>query len=261
MDLNSGLGTWQLRKQQCVRAVREALEIGYRHIDTASAYENESEVGEGAKGFPRADLFITTKLWIDVQKTKDVEASCDASLKKLSTDYVDLYLLHWPKQDTFLDLLHAMHRLREKGKVRRVGICNATIGHLKKALSQKIEISMNQVEFHPFLYQKELLEFCHKHNIGLTAYCPLAQGEVRKNKTLKEIGKRQGKTAAQVTLRWLLQKKIVPIPKASSEDHLRENFEISDFKLSTAEMSNIDALNENRRLVAPDWNEFAHLPS
>jgi 2,5-diketo-D-gluconate reductase B len=251
-----GLGTWELEGRGCQKTVEQSLKIGYRHIDTATAYKNEEAVSEAISSFPRKDLFLTTKLWFDVQDPKQVEKACDLSLQKLKTSYVDLYLLHWPNKKTFLDLLFAMQKLVEKGKIRSMGICNATIHHLQDILDQKLKISMNQVEFHPFLNQQKLLDFCNQHQIAITAYCPLARGAVLKNKELQKIGATHHKTASQIALRWLIQKGIVAIPKGSSEPHLRENFDIFNFMLSEKEMALIDSLNRNERLVVLDWSEF-----
>jgi len=253
-----GLGTWDLLGSKCKKTTRLALEIGYRHIDTASIYENEMEVAEGIEGFPREELFLTTKLWNDIDRPEKVEKACDLSLQRLRTSYVDLYLLHWPNKETFIDLLGAMEQLKRKGKVKEIGISNAAIHHLEDSLRAKIPVAMNQVEFHPFLYQKELLDFCIGHKIGITAYCPLARTAVFKNKVLQEVGKKHEKTAGQAALRWLYQKGIVVIPKASSKKHLSENYEIFDFNLSDEEMAAIDALNENRRIIAPKRNEFSY---
>lgn len=219
-----GFGTWQLEGDPCVKAIQMALDIGYRHIDTAHIYNNHEKVKEGIGNFPRKDLFITTKLWRDFHDPKQVESACDQSLKELGLDYVDLYLVHWPEQKKdFAEIVHQIHLLKEKGKVRSVGLCNATISHIQHLIDQKLGVSMNQIEFHPFLLQMDLLKFCKEHNIAVTAYSPLARGEVSSSEVLKEIGQKHQKTPGQVALRWLLQKEAIVIPKSSSEAHIREN--------------------------------------
>ena len=252
-----GLGTWRLEKELCEKAVRSAIEIGYRHIDTANAYENHTAISEALQGTKREDFFITSKLWRDFHDPKIVEKMCDQSLLELKMDYLDLYLVHWPeRKKAFPEIVHMMHRLKEKGKVRSVGLCNATVHHIQDLFNQKVEISLNQIELHPYFNQEELYKFCLMHNIAITAYCPLTRGAVYQDPLLKEIGQSFGKTPGQVALRWMIQKDIIAIPKASSEPHLRENFEIFDFKLTEEMIRKINALSKNMRLISPDFNEF-----
>ncbi len=252
-----GFGTWQIEGEKCTEAVKTAIEVGYRHIDTAFAYYNESFVGPGLKDISRDELFVTTKLWREFHDPKRVEEACDRSLKDLGIDHLDLYLIHWPeRKNSFPEMVHEMHKLKEKGKIRSVGLCNSTIHHIQDLYNQKLEIAVNQIEFHPFLVQSELLKFCLTHNIAVTAYSPLARGEALNNELLKEIGQKYGKSPGQVTLKWLMQKDIIVIPKSSSEPHMRENFEIFDFKLTEEEILKVDGLNENKRLIVPDFQEF-----
>ncbi len=252
-----GFGTWQLEGSTCSDSVKEALKVGYRHFDTAYAYYNEKQVREGLNHFPREQLFITTKLWRDFHDPKLVEKACDTSLKDLKYDYVDLYLLHWPeRKKAFCEIVYQMHRLKEKGKVKSVGLCNATVHHIQDLLNQKLSISMNQIEFHPFLNQEELAKFCFSQNIAITAYCPVAHGKVVGNKTIQQIAQKHQKTEAQVALRWLFQKDFVLIPRSSKKGRIQENFSIFDFKLSEEEMQSINALSTDTRIVNPDFNEF-----
>jgi 2,5-diketo-D-gluconate reductase B len=251
-----GFGTWQIEKEACTEAVKNALEIGYRHIDTAYAYYNEKYIGPAIKSYKREDLFITSKLWREFHHVKKVETACDISLKDLGTDYLDLYLIHWPEKENMLDILHEMHKLKDKGKIKSMGVCNATERHLADILEQDLDIVVDQVEFHPFLHQKELLKYCHDRNIALTAYSPIAQGEVFHNSAIQTIAKEHGKSPAQVTLKWLLQKDIIVIPKASSKEHAKENFDIFDFTLSEKEMTILGELHQDKRIVKPDFHEF-----
>ena len=252
-----GFGTWQLEGDVCTKAIKIALEVGYRHIDCAHAYWNYDKVREGIKDFPREELFITTKLWRDFHGDNLVEKQCDKDLKDLNLDYFDLFLIHWPEREKSISMiLEKMLKLKEKGKVRSIGVCNATVHHLQDILKDGLNVSINQVEFHPFFNQKELLKFCFDHKITLTGYCPIAQGAVFKEKVIREIGNNHKKTPAQVSLRWLTQKGLIVIPKGSSRDHIQENFEIFDFELSTEEMEKIDNLPTEKRIVNPDFNEF-----
>lgn len=251
-----GLGTWQQEGEKCVDAVRIALGLGYHHIDTAYAYYNHNEVRKGIGDYPRDKLFVTSKLWREFHNPRLVESICDQILRDLGMDYIDLYLIHWPEKKNMIDILGEMHKLKDKGKVRSVGLCNSTIHHIQDTIDQKVPISMNQVEFHPLLNQNELLQFCHKNKIDVTGYSPLAQGKVFKEPIMQEIAQRNKKTPAQVSLRWLHQKDIIVPPKGSSEEHIKENMEIFDFELSDEEMKKIDSLSRGERVILPDFNEF-----
>ncbi len=246
-----GLGTWDLRGNQCVETVKLALELGYTHIDTAESYNNENEIGIGIKSFDRSKLFITSKVWPGNLKHDDVLKACDNSLNKLGTGYLDLYLIHWPSFKIPLEeSLPAFNRLFDQGKIKAFGISNFTIPLVKESLEKaQLPIITNQVEFHPLLYQKELLDFCKSKNIVITAYCPVARGHVFNNKVLVDIGIKYNKTAAQISLKWLLQKGIIAIPKASSVEHLKENIDVFDFELSSDDIEKINNINEDKRLV------------
>lgn len=251
-----GLGTWRLSGRECREGVQDALEIGYRHIDTAQSYENEKEVGQAiaASKIPREEIFLTTKVWMDNLKPARVRRSVEESLKKLATDYVDLLLIHWPGDEVPLEeTLDAMLELEEEGKTKHIGVSNFPPSLVERSV-RHTPIFCNQVEFHPFLGQDALLEQARRHDHMITAYSPVAKGEVSHDPVLQRIGRTHGKSAIQVTLRWLLQlEKVAAIPKSGSPAHRRHNFEIFDFGLSKAEMGEIGALASGRRLVDPSW--------
>jgi len=249
-----GLGTWNLRGKECVDATISALEIGYRYIDTAQTYENESEIGEAFSRslVPRKEIFLTTKVWPTHLQYQDVIHSLETSLKKLKTDYVDLLLIHWPNPNISLsDTFKAMNFLKKRGKLKFIGVSNFDVDLLIKAQQLSSLPIMNvQVEYHPFLDQKPLLSYCQNNNISFTAYCPLARGHDLNNPILEEIAKKHNKTVPQIMLRWLIQQKnVVAIPKAKSPNHQRINFNIFDFQLSSDEMQAIFQLSRGQRLV------------
>jgi 2,5-diketo-D-gluconate reductase B len=254
-----GYGTWQLRKQECVTGVGKALEIGYRHIDTAQIYENEAEVGAAitASGVKRADIFLTTKVWNTNLKFGSLQKSVDESLKKLKTDYVDLLLIHWPITDVpFAEQLKGLVEVKKAGLAELIGVSNFTVAQMKEvAETIGADVATNQVEYHPFLSQKPVLDYLRSKDMFLTAYSPLARGKVAEAPLLQELGKKYGKTPGQITLRWLVQQDgVAAIPKAASELNLRNNFQIFDFKLDDAEMQKIHALAKpDGRLISPEW--------
>lgn len=252
-----GLGTWMLEGRECREAVRDALEIGYRHLDTAQAYGNEEEVGRGLadSGVPREEIWLTTKLWLENLDFDRAVESARASLSRLGTEYVDLLLVHWPPtgEVAISEPLRAMCRLQEDGLVRHIGVSNFTPSLLDEALDEA-EIFCEQVEYHPFLSQEQLLQACREWDLLLTAYSPLARGAVLEDGTLREIAESHGKGPAQVALRWLLQQEqVAPIPKAASPEHRRANFEVFDFELSLDEMEEIHALARGERIIDPEF--------
>ena len=240
-----GLGTYRLTGEACVRAVGRALSMGYRHLDTAQMYGNEAEVGRGIEdsGVERGEIFVTTKVWPSdfahdrvLQKTRE-------SLKKLRTDYVDLLLMHWPGDGVPLgETLGAMRELQQDGSLLHIGVSNFSPSLVEEA-AEHAEIICNQVQYHPYRRQDALVDQAQEMDYLLTAYTPLSRGGVQKDTTLREIGDAHGKTATQVALRWLVQQdKVCAIPKATSEEHLRENLDVFDFELSAEEMDRIYSL-------------------
>lgn len=246
-----GFGTYQIANGgACYRAVRHALDVGYRHIDTAAFYGNEEDVGRAVRdsGIARADLYVTTKLWNSDQGYDSALRAFESSLKRLGLDYVDLYLIHWPEPGKRADSWRALEEIRKRGRCRSIGVSNYTVRHLEELLrSAQVAPVNNQVEFSPFLYQRKLLEFCAAQRISLTAYCPLTHGDKLDHRTVTEIGSKYGKTGAQVLLRWALQHNVVAIPKSARNARIEENAALYDFALSAAEMAQLDALNEDYR--------------
>jgi diketogulonate reductase-like aldo/keto reductase len=260
-----GFGTWELRDAQARRMVEAALEIGYRHIDTAQMYGNEAEVGEALRGsgLNRDELFVTTKIWPDRFRDGELQRSVRASLDKLQLDAVDLLLLHWPNSDVPLaETMAALEECAARGWTRHIGVSNFPQALLEEAVRLSARpLATDQVEYHPFLSQKTVLEACSTHGMALTAYCPLARGRVFADPTLGRIAQRHGKTPGQVALRWLVQQEeVVAIPRSSRVEHVRANFEVFDFALSEPEMAEIAALGTpHGRLVAvgasaPAWD-------
>src|SRR3712207_2937516 len=244
-----GLGTWRLSGEECRRGVERALALGYRHIDTAQMYRNEDEVGKGmqSSGVNREEVFLTTKVWPSDFSYERTIATTHESLKRLRTDRVDLLLMHWPSQGVPLEeTLDAMRELQEEGSVRHIGVSNFPPSMVEDA-ARHAEIFCNQVEYHPYQAQNELLEQAMEMDYMLTAYRPLSRGEILNDETLQEIGGTHGKTPAQVALRWLIQQeKVAAIPKATREDHLTSNFDVFDFELSDEEMERVSRLKIGR---------------
>ena len=240
-----GLGTYRLTGEACVRAVERALSMGYRHVDTAQMYGNEAEVGRGirASGVDRAEVFLTTKVWPDDFAHERVKEKTRESLKRLGTDYADLLLMHWPSERVPLEeTLGAMRELQEEGGILHVGVSNFPPALVEEA-SGHAEIFCNQVEYHPYKDQSDLLAQAQEMDYLLTAYRPLSRGGVEDDATLREIGEAHGKSAAQVALCWLVQQeKVSAIPKATGEEHLAANLDVFDFELSGEEMGRVSAL-------------------
>lgn len=241
-----GLGTWQLTGDDCPTAVETALEVGYRHIDTAQVYGNEAEVGEGiaAAEIDREEIFLTTKLDTRNRTYQRVVDSTRESLDRLDTEYVDLLLIHQPNYLTLAsheETLRAMADLRDEGLIRHVGVSNFGVEKLRRAREvSDAPILTNQVQYHPYWDQRKLLDYCRVHDILLTAYSPLARGAVLDDPILERIGRGYDKSPAQVALRWLLQQDgVVTIPKATSREHIEANLDVFDFELSDAELREI----------------------
>lgn len=252
-----GLGTWPLKGDQCARTISIAIEMGYRHLDTAVFYGNHRGVGRGVRdaAVDRNEVFITSKVWPDKLAYDDVLSECERSLKELQLETLDLLLIHWPSQTVPLEeTLRAYARLRDEGKIRHAGVSNFTASRLNRAIEADIvPIEVNQVEYHPYLDQQKLLEFCRSRGVVLTAYAPLAKGQAVHDELLAGIGKKYDKTAAQVSLRWLVQKGISVIPKAGNEQHLRQNMDIFDWSLSDEDVDRIETELPRTRLF--DWEQ------
>jgi diketogulonate reductase-like aldo/keto reductase len=252
-----GFGTWQIEGDDAIEGVRNALELGYRHIDTAQIYGNEAEVGAGirASDVPRDEIFLTTKVWRSKAAPEAVRSSTEESLRKLGVDHVDLLLLHWPTKDVPLaETLGALTELVEAGKTRFIGVSNFTPDLVEEAVGHAT-IFANQVEYHPFLDQSALVDLARKHDHLLTAYSPIAQGKVGDDAEIRAIGEAHGKSPVQVTLRWLLQQdNVAAIPKAASAGHRESNLDVFDFELDADQMERIaDLADVAARLVDPDW--------
>lgn len=253
-----GFGTWKMQGHECFQATSCALQLGYRLIDTAQIYDNESEVGDAISKSPvkRENILLTTKVWIENLHPLDLILSVDQSLRKLQTDYLDLLLIHWPSQEVALEeSLKAMEQLVAKGKTRFIGVSNFTQPLIKEALSlSSTPLLTNQVECHPYLQQNEMRAFLKQNQMFCTGYSPLAQGEIQEDETLKAIAHTHNKEPSQIALRFLIQKgNTVVIPKASNKDHCKSNIDIFDFTLSDEEIASLEKLDENRRLCSPSF--------
>ena len=252
-----GFGTWQLLPGRTTKqAVTFALETGYRLIDTARIYGNEGSVGKvvNASGISRSQLFITTKLWNASQGYDKAHRAFNNSLKRLDQNYIDLYLIHWPSVTKRAESWRALTEIYKSGRAKNIGVSNYTVKHLQELMTQSDVIpAVNQVEFHPFLYeeQKELLEFCQQHGIVVEAYSPLAHGKKTDSIVLPAIAQKYDKSSAQVILRWCVQHGTVPLPKSSNPQHIRDNLQIFDFELTNAEMQQVNSLSDGTRTC---WN-------
>jgi diketogulonate reductase-like aldo/keto reductase len=258
-----GLGTWDLRGRTCACMVEQALRLGYRHVDTAEMYGNEREVGEGvrAAGVPRDEVFITTKVWPDHLAPRELERAAKESLAKLRLAAVDLLLIHWPNPRIPLaDTIGALCRMKREGFARHIGISNFTVSLVDQAVKLATQpLVTDQVEWHPYIDQSQVVETCRRHGLSVTAYSPIARGRAIGDKTLAKIGQRHGKSAGQVSLRFLIQEGAIVIPRTSKPERLAENLAIFDFALTVAEMEAIRRLAHPRgRIVnwsgAPDWD-------
>jgi methylglyoxal/glyoxal reductase len=251
-----GLGVYQSPPgKTTAHTVGYALKVGYRHIDTAELYGNETDVGRALResGIKREDVFITTKVWNSHQGYDSTLHACEGSLGRLGFSYVDLYLVHWPVQGLGNDTWRAMIKLYRGGKARAIGVSNYSIRELNEVLQNSDVVpAVNQVEFHPFLYDEKLLNFCKDNRIQLEAYSPLTRGKKLNHQNIVKVAKKYGKTPAQVLIRWSLQQDIVVIPKSIHEDRIRENSQVFDFNLDREDMKFLNSMNENFRTVSFD---------
>lgn len=253
-----GLGTWQSKNgDEVISAVRQALRIGYRHIDTAAIYGNEAGIGKAIQQVevPREQLFITTKVWNSRQGYDSTLKAFEQSKRDLGLGYVDLYLIHWPVKGRFTHTWRALEELYEEGQVKAIGVSNFQIHHLEELMFTAHVLPMvNQVELHPLLTQKDLLQFCRQHHIQVEAWSPLMQGHLD-HPLLKVLSTKYERTPAQIVLRWNLQIGIITIPKSVTQHRIEENAKIFDFELEEADIMALDGLNTNHRF-GPDPDNF-----
>ncbi len=249
-----GFGTWRLKGRTCRDMVRFALDIGYRHIDTAAIYGNEEDVGAGiaSSSVARSDVFLTTKVWPSNLAPAALKGSVEDSLARLGTDSIDLLLIHWPSRSVPLaDSLGAMQDLQAEGKVRHLGVSNFPVALLREAIETlNVPLVANQVEYHPYLSQNRVLAYCREAGITLTAYSPVAEGRVMRDGTLKKIAKKYGRSAAEVALAWLLgQDRVSAIPMTANPNHCKANLSVPDFTLEPQDAETIAALACDRRFI------------
>lgn len=254
-----GFGVFKIRDGlEVERAVNNALEAGYRSIDTAALYGNETGVGKAIRdsGIPRQEIFLTTKVWNVDQRAGRTMAAFEESLQRLDTDYVDLYLIHWPVKGYYQDTWAVMEEIYQSGRSRAIGVSNFMVHHLEDILRESpIVPAVNQVEFHPYLVQPNLLKFCKEHQIQVEAWSPLMKGQVATESTILKLAEKYHKTPAQIVLRWDLQHGVVTIPKSVNPNRIVENAQIFDFELSESDMHTLDALDQEKR-TGPDPDNF-----
>lgn len=253
-----GFGTFRMPGEDVLRIVPKALDVGFRHIDTAQIYGNEAEVGSviARSSVARQDIFLTTKVWVDKFRHDDFIASVEESLKKLKTDYVDLLLLHWPKMEVPLaEQIGALNEVRKAGKVRHIGVSNYNIQLMADAVAlSDAPIVTNQIEVHPYIDQSKVIAAAKETGMSITSYYAMADGKVFEDDVLKELGAKYGKSVAQIVLRWVIQHDgLIALSKTVGEERVVENFDIFDFEISTADMQAISALaRPDGRIVSPD---------
>ena len=247
-----GLGVFQTEPGKTAeQAVRWALELGYRHIDTAAYYANETDVGKAVKasGIDRDEIFVTTKVWISDMGYESTLAAFDTSRKKLDVDVIDLYLVHWPAKGKYLDTWKALEKLYGDGKIRAIGVSNFLVHHLEELIDQfDVVPTVNQVEFHPFLLQPELLDFDREHGIRHEAWSPMTRGQRLDDPAITEIAQKYSRSNAQVLLRWDLQLGVVTIPKSIHRERIEENSQLFDFELADEDMEKLKLLDEEKRI-------------
>jgi len=251
-----GLGTWQTPEEDAAASVVAALQAGYRLVDTAAIYGNETAVGEGLRqaDLPREKIFLTTKLWNDAQGYDEALRAFDASLKRLRLDYVDLYLIHWPapKKDRYVDSWRALVRLKEEKRARSIGVSNFQIPHLERIIAETgVVPAVNQIELHPDFQQKELRAFHAQHGIQTQSWSPLGQGRLIQNETVFRIAAKHGKSVAQTIIRWHLDNGLLVIPKSVHPARIRENFAVFDFTLDADDLARIAALDSEKNRIGP----------
>ncbi|CAN7403403.1 aldo/keto reductase [Peribacillus frigoritolerans] len=246
-----GFGVFKVKNgNETVESVKKAIEVGYRAIDTAAIYENEEGVGQAIRecGVPREELFITSKVWNTEQGYETTLKAFEDSLNRLGLEYLDLYLIHWPGKDKYLETWRALEKLYKDGKVKSIGVSNFHVHHLENLLANsEVKPVVNQIELHPLLTQVEIRDYCAKHEIKVESWSPLGRGNLLEEPTINHIAKKHGKSSAQVLIRWHLQHDLVVIPKSITPSRIKENAQVFDFSLSLNEMNQIDAMNKNER--------------
>ncbi|UNK38372.1 aldo/keto reductase [Shinella sp. H4-D48] len=252
-----GLGVWQTPNDTAVTAVKAALSEGYRHIDTAAIYENEQGVGEGirASGVDRSEIFLTTKLWNADQGYDSTLKAFDASLKRLGTDYVDLYLIHWPapNRDQYVDTWKAFIQIQKEGRARSIGVSNFYPEHLQRLIDETgITPVINQIELHPDFPQTQARIWHDKHRIVTQSWSPLGQGKLLENPVVGQVAQKHGRTPAQVIIRWHIDNGLVVIPKSVTPSRIAENFKVFDFKLDADDLTTLASLEKNGKRIGPD---------
>lgn len=256
-----GFGVYKIdSNQETEIAVKTALEMGYRSIDTASFYGNEKGVGKAIieSEIPREEIFLTTKIWTTDMRAGRTLAAFEESLDQLQTNYVDLYMIHWPAKGFYIETWEAMQEIYQSRRAKAIGVCNCLESHLQDIITNcTIVPQVNQVEFHPQLLQPKLLKFCQENAIQLQASSPLMRGQIINEPTILKLAQKYNKTSAQIVLRWNLQHKVVTIPKSVTNNRIFENTQLFDFELSEVDMATIDALDIGKR-VGSDPNNFKH---
>ena len=257
-----GLGVWQIPNEETAEAVRAAVDLGYRSIDTAAIYRNEEGVGEAVRSsaVPREELFVTTKVWNERQGHDEALRAFDESLARLGLDYVDLYLIHWPapRRDRYVETWRALVRLREEGRARSIGVSNFTVAHIDRVIGETgVAPAVNQIELHPRFQQAELRAFHAERGIVTESWSPLAQGKLVGDPTIDAIARKHGKTTAQVILRWHLDLGLVVIPKSSRPERMRENIAVLDVRLDAEDMARLAALDRRDGRLGFDPETFA----
>ena len=261
-----GFGTWTLEGEQAARLVSSALQSGYRHIDTASFYNNEEAVGEAVRtcGLPRDSIFLTTKIWGTDLADGDLQRSVEGSLKRLQVDTVDLALIHFPpKTVPMSESVRALNEVVDRGLARHIGVSNFTVRHIEEAVAaSRHPLACNQIEYHPLLNQNRVLRACRDHGMAVVSFCPLSRaGELFSEEPILRLAEKNGKTPAQIVLRWHIQQQdVAAIPRSTSADHVRENLDVFDFSLDDEDMTAINALRSRGFRIcdfdlSPEWDE------
>ena len=254
-----GFGTATLDNPQGQNAIEAALDVGYRHIDTADWYDSHPQVGAAvnASDVPRSEIHITSKVWPTEARADDVKRVVDDALNDLDTDYIDLFLIHWPRSEIpFSETLGAMNTLKDQGVLKALGVSNFMQDELDQALATGFEVANNQCEFHPSLFQKCLIEYCKNRGVTFTAYSPLAQSQDLNLELIQEIAQRYERTPAQVILNWILSKGVATIPRSSDPSHVRENLGALGWSLVKEDIERIDGIDTWNRVIDPDFIDF-----